>query len=108
MVDFDNKTAGVTHTTADSGASEPQGDLAPHSERDRWLATMADLASTEERHYASVSRRLDKLERARGVFSGMDEEMKTMLILMAIGILAPIAIDLLVEVYHRWRQRSSS
>lgn len=109
MVDeIDNKAAG-THTVAEGGAEDPQGDSASHSERDRWLDTMADLASTEQRHYASVSRRLDKLEtRAGGVFSSMDEDMKLIMLLAIAAILAPVVIDLVGEVYRGWRQRFSS
>jgi hypothetical protein len=107
-IDFDNRSAGVTHTTADAGASDAKADLAPDSERDRWLSAMADLSNQEERHYANLSRRMDKLERGRGMLSGMDSEIKTMLVLMAMGILVPIAVDLLMEVYRGWRQRLSS
>lgn len=106
-IEFDNRAAG-SHTVADAGASDAKADLAPDSERDRWLSAMADLSNQEERHYANLSRRMDKLERGRGMLSGMDSEMKSMLVLMAIGILAPIAIDLLLEVYRGWRQRLSS
>jgi hypothetical protein len=109
MVDELNTKLPLSHAAAEkSGAELSEEGAAPHSERDRWLVAMADQHCEFDRRYSSLSRRLDRLEGTRGMFSRMDDELKAMLLMVGISVFAPILIDLGLELYKSWRQRLSS
>jgi hypothetical protein len=88
----------------DAGGTLAESPLLP--DRDIWLDAMADMESRADRRYESLSRRVGRLESRKGLLGAMDEETKTIVLLVGAYLCVSVLLPAVLDQVQKWRSRS--